>query len=397
MNNYNNSNMGQGFDNFNINNQGDNSFNGYQNNYGYMNTQENMQIQNNDFDVATISEYKQRLRGMKEVQDLTSEVEIQNPNSIVMFGQGASEQISKVSDELLNSMKAVKAEEASEMLVNLTKIMDKFDIKELDGSEKQSMLSKFMKGVGNSVAKLFQKYDTMGYEVEKVYVLLKKYENDIRESNANLKKLYDANLHYYQLLEKYIVAGELALEEIEAYIYQISMNNSLGQEEKQMMLQKLEISKEMLSQRVYDLQIAENVAIQSAPMIQTIQMSNFNLMRKINSSFIITLPIFKQCLAQAVILKRQEIQAKSIKQLDDKTNELIMRNAQNTARQSVEIAKMASGSSVSISTLEKSFETIMKGIEDTKAIQEANKVQRIENSAKLERIKSTMKKNTAKL
>ncbi|WP_302739575.1 toxic anion resistance protein [uncultured Clostridium sp.] len=397
MNNYNNSNMGQGFDNFNVNNQGNNSFNGYQNNYGYMNTQENMQIQNNDFDVATISEYKQRLRGMKEVQDLTSEVEIQNPNSIVMFGQGASEQISKVSDELLNSMKAVKAEEASEMLVNLTKIMDKFDIKELDGSEKQSMLSKFMKGVGNSVAKLFQKYDTMGYEVEKVYVLLKKYENDIRESNANLKKLYDANLHYYQLLEKYIVAGELALEEIEAYIYQISMNNSLGQEEKQMMLQKLEISKEMLSQRVYDLQIAENVAIQSAPMIQTIQMSNFNLMRKINSSFIITLPIFKQCLAQAVILKRQEIQAKSIKQLDDKTNELIMRNAQNTARQSVEIAKMASGSSVSISTLEKSFETIMKGIEDTKAIQEANKVQRIENSAKLERIKSTMKKNTAKL
>ena len=397
MNNYNNSNIGQGFDNFNVNNQGDNSFNGYQNNYGYMNTQESMQIQNNDFDVATISEYKQRLRGMKEVQDLTSEVEIQNPNSIVMFGQGASEQISKVSDELLNSMKAVKAEEASEMLVNLTKIMDKFDIKELDGSEKQSMLSKFMKGVGNSVAKLFQKYDTMGYEVEKVYVLLKKYENDIRESNANLKKLYDANLHYYQLLEKYIVAGELALEEIEAYIYQISMNNSLGQEEKQMMLQKLEISKEMLSQRVYDLQIAENVAIQSAPMIQTIQISNFNLMRKINSSFIITLPIFKQCLAQAVILKRQEIQAKSIKQLDDKTNELIMRNAKNTARQSVEIAKMASGSSVSISTLEKSFETIMKGIEDTKAIQEANKVQRIENSAKLERIKSTMKKNTAKL
>lgn len=356
---------------------------------------DNSQITNNNFDMATISEYKQRLRGMKEVQDLTSEVEIQNPNSIVMLGQKASENISKVSDELLKSMKAVKSEEASEMLVNLTKIMDKFDVKELEGVEKQSMLSKLMKGLGNSVAKLFQKYDTMGYEVEKVYVLLKKYENDIKESNANLKKLYDANLHYYQLLEKYIVAGELALEEIDQYIQQISMNNAMNQEERHMLTQKLEISKEMLSQRVYDLQIAENVAIQAAPMIQSIQMSNFNLMRKINSSFIVTLPIFKQCLAQAVILKRQEIQAKSIKQLDDKTNELIMRNAQNTARQSVEIARMASGSSVAISTLEKSFETIMKGIEDTKAIQEANRVQRIENSAKLEQIKHTMKKNIA--
>ena len=367
---------------------------GYQGEMG-MYPNDNTQIPNDNFDMATISEYKQRLRGMKEVQDLTSEVEIQNPNSIVMFGQKASENISKVSDELLKSMKAVKSEEASEMLVNLTKIMDKFDVKELEGVEKPSMLSKLMKGVGNSVAKLFQKYDTMGYEVEKVYVLLKKYENDIRESNANLKKLYDANLHYYQLLEKYIVAGELALEEIDIYIQQISMNAAMNQEEKHMLTQKLEISKEMLSQRVYDLQIAENVAIQAAPMIQTIQMSNFNLMRKINSSFIVTLPIFKQCLAQAVILKRQEIQAKSIKQLDDKTNELIMRNAQNTARQSVEIARMASGSSVAISTLEKSFETIMKGIEDTKAIQEANRAQRVENSAKLEQIKHTMKKNIA--
>ena len=416
MNNYNNDNMGQSFNGINSDFQNNNNYNayqnaqmnyqgqsgdqiniemGYQNQYGYMNPQESMQIQNQEFDMATISEYKQRLRNMEEVQKLTGEVEIQNPNSIVMFGQKASENISKVSDELLSSMKAVKSEEVSEMLVNLTKIMDKFDVKELEGTEKQSMLSKLMKGVGNSVAKLFQKYDTMGYEVEKVYLLLKKYENDIRESNANLKKLYDANLHYYQLLEKYIVAGELALEEIDLYISQISINNDINQEEKQMLTQKLEISKEMLSQRVYDLQIAENVAIQAAPMIQSIQMSNFNLMRKINSSFIFTLPIFKQCLAQAVILKRQEIQAKSIKQLDDKTNELIMRNSQNTARQSVEIAKMASGSSVAISTLEKSFETIMKGIEDTKAIQESNRIQRIENSAKLERIKHSMKKNIA--
>ena len=372
---------------------------------GYQNQQEmpfndfmnngNIQVPNNDFNMEVVSEYKKRLIGMKEVQDLTGEVEIQNPNSIVMFGQKASENISKVSDELLKSMKAVKAEEASEMLVNLTKIMDKFDVKELESGEKQSIFSKLVKGVGNSVAKIFQKYDTMGYEVEKVYVLLKKYENDIRESNANLKKLYDANLHFYQLLEKYIVAGELALEEIDLYIQQISMNNAMNDEEKHMLTQKLEISKEMLSQRVYDLQIAENVAIQAAPMIQTIQMSNFNLMRKINSSFIVTLPIFKQCLAQAVILKRQEIQAKSIKQLDDKTNELIMRNAQNTARQSVEIARMASGSSVAISTLEKSFETIMKGIEDTKAIQEENRTQRVQNSAKLEQIKHTMKKNIA--
>ncbi|WP_055069839.1 toxic anion resistance protein [Clostridium massiliamazoniense] len=342
---------------------------------------------------AEINEYKQRLRGMKEVQALTSEVDIQNTNSIINFGQQASDNISKISDELLNSMKSVKAEEASEMLNNLTKIMDKFDVKELENAKPDSMFSKMFKSVGNTVAKLFQKYDTMGYEVQKVYVLLKKYESDIREANSHLKRLYDGNLEFYRQLEKYIVAGEMAIEEIDNYLNQIPYDNSLNQEEKQMLIQKLEVSKDMMAQRVYDLQIAENVAIQAAPMIQTIQMSNFNLMRKINSSFIVTLPIFKQCLAQAVILKRQEIQAKSMKQLDDKTNELIMRNAANTARQSVEIAKLSSGSSVSIETLQKSFETIMKGIEDTKAIQETNRQQRKENSYKLETIKADMKKH----
>ena len=56
--------------------------------------------------------YKQNLRQLKEVQDLTNEIEVQNVNSIIQFGQRASENISKISDELLNSMKEVKAEES---------------------------------------------------------------------------------------------------------------------------------------------------------------------------------------------------------------------------------------------------------------------------------------------
>ena len=292
-------------------------------------------------------------------------------------------------------MKAVKTEEATEMLGSLTRIMDKFDVKELhdvDGKEKRpSLFGKMFKKVQTSVADLFQKYDTMGMEVEKVYVILRKYEGEIRESNNRLKRLFDGNVEYYKLLEKYIVAGELAIEEIDSYINQYSMATNINEEEKRMMLQRLELSKEMLSQRVYDLRVAENVAIQAVPAIQNIQMSNFNLMRKINSSFIITLPIFKQCLAQAIILKRQEIQAKSIRQLDDKTNELLQRNATNTAAQSVRIAKMASSSSINIETLEKTYNTILKGIEDTKAIEEANRLQRNENIGRLENIKKDLK------
>lgn len=385
-NNYSNFNMNQNQTNGNLMNM-----NNMQNNMDIMNN--NMVSDDSIFN--QMDEYKTHLRSLKEVQDLTSEVNVENPNSILQFGQRASEGISKVSDELLNSMKAVKTEEATEMLSSLTRIMDKFDVKELqnqDGKEgKISFFGKMFKKVQTSVADLFQKYDTMGIEVEKVYVILRKYEGEIRESNNRLKRLFDGNVEYYKLLEKYIVAGELAIEEIDNYINQYNLATNINEEEKRMMMQRLELSKEMLSQRVYDLRVAENVAIQAVPTIQNIQMSNFNLMRKINSSFIITLPIFKQCLAQAIILKRQEIQAKSIKQLDDKTNELLQRNAANTAAQSVRIAKMASSSSINIETLEKTYNTILKGIEETKAIEEANRIQRNENIGRLENIKKDLK------
>ncbi|WP_207750878.1 toxic anion resistance protein [Candidatus Sarcina troglodytae] len=383
-NNYSNFNMNQNQTNGNLMNM-----NNMQNNM------DNNSMVSDDSIFNQMDEYKTHLRSLKEVQDLTSEVNVENPNSILQFGQRASEGISKVSDELLNSMKAVKTEEATEMLSSLTRIMDKFDVKELqnqDGKEgKISFFGKMFKKVQTSVADLFQKYDTMGIEVEKVYVILRKYEGEIRESNNRLKRLFDGNVEYYKLLEKYIVAGELAIEEIDNYINQYNLANNINEEEKRMMMQRLELSKEMLSQRVYDLRVAENVAIQAVPAIQNIQMSNFNLMRKINSSFIITLPIFKQCLAQAIILKRQEIQAKSIKQLDDKTNELLQRNAANTAAQSVRIAKMASSSSINIETLEKTYNTILKGIEETKAIEEANRIQRNENIGRLENIKKDLK------
>ena len=338
--------------------------------------------------------YKKNLRNLREVQELTNEIEVQNVNSIIQFGQNASENISRISDDLLSSMREVKSEETSEMLIALTKIMDKFDVKELENTEqKKGIFSKIFKSAQETIEKLFQKYDIMGYEIEKVYVLLKKYENDIKVANDKLKILYEGNLEYFKELEKYIVAGELASEEIDDYIDKFSKDNTINIDERNMMIQKLQVCKEMLEQRLYDLRVAENVSIQAAPMIQTMQMSNFNLIRKINTSFIITLPIFKQCLAQAIMLKRQEIQAKSLKQLDDKTNELLLRNAQNTASQSVKIAKLATGSVISIETLEKSYQTITKGIEETKAIQEQNKAKRKENTLKLEQIKSNLKKN----
>lgn len=336
--------------------------------------------------------YKEHLKQLPEVQNLTNEINVLDSNSILMFGQKPSEEISMISDQLLSSMKEVKAEEVSQMLTQLTKIMDKFDIKEIEDPEKsEGMLKKIFGKVKDLVDKLFEKYDVMGKEVDEIYKILKKYEMDIHKTNDSLKQQYEANVAFFKQLEKYVVAGELGIQEIETFKSSVESDTNRSAEEKQMVIQNLDVAKEMLSQRVYDLQIAENVAMQTCPMIRTMQLSNFNLLRKINSSFIITLPIFKQCLVQAIQLKRQSIQAKAMKDLDDKTNELLLRNAQNTAQQSVAIARMSSGSSIQIETLQQAYETIKHGIKETKQINDEIAEKRTQDSAALEAMKQEMR------
>lgn len=336
--------------------------------------------------------YKAELANLPEVKAMTNEIDIQDTSTILNFGQKPSEEISKVADSILSGMKAVNQEEATRMLTDLTKLMDKFDMKDFEKmDDDKGFLSKLFNKAQAKLEAMFAKYEDLGKEVDKISTTLHMYQNDIQKTNADLQRQYAAEVEHYHMLEKYIVAGELAMKEIDDFDATIDTNPALNEQDKLMQHQKLAMIKDMLSQRVYDLQTAENVAMQACPMIQTMQMANFNLMRKINSSFIITLPVFKQCMIQAIQLKRQQIQAKSIQQLDEKTNELLLRNAQNTATQSVAIAQMAGSSSIKIETLRSTYDTIKNGIEQTKQITEQMAQERQANSAELEALKNDMK------
>lgn len=327
-----------------------------------------------------------KLENSKEVDALVSEIEVFNLETIVSFGSQVAEEISKCSDVVLNSMNMNQLDESSEMLNTLAKIMDKFDIDEI--KENPNGFKKLFSNVRKQLDKVLAKYHTMGDEVDKIYIQLKQYETEIKQSNRKLEEMFDANVNYYHELVKYILAGEEGVKEIDAYIAQKQqeLENS-GDNSIQFELTALEQAKMMLEQRTQDLRIAENVAMQSIPMLKTMEFSNMNLVRKINSAFIITLPVFKQALAQAIMLKRQRVQAEAMAALDEKTNQMLIKNAENTVAQSKMTAAMASGSSIKIETLETTWQTIVSGIEETKQIQENARRQRQEDQVKLNRMK----------
>ncbi len=337
--------------------------------------------------VADRQQMGDTLTGSAEVDALASTIEVYNLETIVSFGAQAAEEISKASDVVLNSMNMSQLDDSSAMLNTLAKIMDKFDIEEI--KENPGLFGKLFGNLRKQLDKILAKYHTMGEEVDKIYVQLKQYESEIKQSNRKLNQMFDANVNYYHELVKYILAGEQGCREIEDYIAQRQADmEASGDNSIQFEIQSLQQALMMLEQRTQDLRTAENVAMQSIPMIKTMEFSNMNLVRKINSAFIVTLPVFKQALAQAIMLKRQRIQAEAMSALDEKTNEMLIKNARNTAEQSKMTARLASGSSIKIETLETTWRTIVSGIDETKQIQENARKQRIEDQARLENIKT---------
>ena len=53
-------------------------------------------------------------------------------------------------------------------------------------------------------------------------------------------------------------------------------------------------------------------------MIKNHEFSNMNLVRKINSAFIVALPVFKQALEQAIAINARKVQAEAKPALDQR-------------------------------------------------------------------------------
>ncbi len=337
---------------------------------------------------VTTDQIKQELATSEEIDKLVSTINLNDSNTIVKFGAEAAEEISKASDQVLKSMTIDQVNDTGVMLKELASIMDKFDIKEIEDDKPG-----FFGNLKKKLEKIIGKYETMGGEVDKIYVQLKQYEKEIGDANTKLDNMYDANLGYYQELVKYIMAGEQAVKELDQYIADYTAKCEANPDDGtiRMDLSNLTQMREILDQRVMDLKVAENVAIQTVPMLKTMEYSNLNLVRKINSAFIITMPVFKQALAQAIMLKRQKIIADSMQALDEKTNEMLKKNAQNTVAQSKQIAAMASGSSIKVETLQETWTTIVNGIDEVQQIQNNAREKRKQDAVVLEQIKADYK------
>ncbi|PFP30430.1 hypothetical protein COJ96_05350 [Bacillus sp. AFS073361] len=339
-----------------------------------------------------VSDIKLALRKEPEIQNLARTIDERDQIQVLEFGKEPAVQISRFSDQILNNMRTTKVEDSGELLKQLGRIMDKFDAKDFQKTS-GGLFGKLFKKGEKMVEKLFGKYQTMGSEIDKVYIEISKYQHEMVDSTNMLEQMYEQNYQYYLTLEKYIVAGEIKVEELKNdQLPQLEARTAAGDQMASMQLDSLKNVIELLEQRIYDLEMAKMVALQTAPQIRLLQRGNTKLIGKINSAFVTTIPIFKNGLIQAMAAKRQKLVADSMSELDRRTNEMLLKNAQNISQQSTDIARLAGGPSIKIETIEESWNIIIKGMQETKAIEEENKRMRAEGTKRLEQLQDNFKK-----
>lgn len=336
-------------------------------------------------DMSQIRKRQLALKEAPQVQTLAEKIDEKNQIAILEFGKETATEISKFSDRMLSTIRTSKLEKSSALINNLNKIMDRFDPQDFK-EEKKGFISKLFSKGKEQLQRILSKYETLNKEIDAVYNEITKYEVEMKQNTIELEHMYDQNLRYFQNLSEHIAAIEVKVENLRPQLATLEVRANEGDQEAIMELESLRRAIELLEQRRYDLEMAQQVSFQSAPQIRLMQQGNNHLIGKINSAFVTTIPIFKQGIIHAVTLKRQKLVSDSMNELDKRTNEMLLKNAENIRQNSVNIARSAGQPSIKIETIEQTWQTIMAGIEETKQIQAETVRNREEGRKRIEKL-----------
>lgn len=359
-------------------------------------------------DIATVEEpptqqevavFKQQFENLPAVRNLTNEIDINDPSTIHAFGNKAGEVIERVADNMMQNTKAIQTKEVTEMMVSLSKIMKQFNTRDFDVDAlagKKGFLSKWKEKTRCAYEDVIAKYDNLAKNVDSIAKQLKGYERDIDSANVMLNQLYEANKQAYQQLEMYVVACGIGLKEIDDQKTKVEYDATMSDEQKQFILRKLEDNYNLLEQRQSDLKSVELVSLQMLPTISMMMKANHQLMCKINTSFIVTLPIFKMGIVMAVMAKRQELQDSAIRQLEDATNEIYEANANKIMQNATSIARSVNSNVIKLETAEKVQGIILNGITEVDRVTKEASEKRKADMARMTTLIDDMKRKDTK-
>ncbi len=330
-----------------------------------------------------------------QVTGLLADLDMSDSQSIIKFGSAAQTKLQAISSQMLDGVRNKDVGPAGASLREMVTNIRGFDADELNPNRKQSWWERLF-GKARPVAEFIAKYETVRGQIDRVSDELLEHESILLKDIKSLDKLYESSLDFYNDLALFIAAGEKKLrlldeEEIPAMAKVVE---NAPEEEgvlRAQELRDLRAARDDLERRVHDLKLTRQVTMQSLPSIRLVQENDKSLVNKINSTLVNTVPLWETQLAQAVTIFRSREAAKTVKEANDLTNELLKKNAENLQAANREVREQMERGVFDIEAVKAANRTLIDTIEESLQIADEGKARRAAAETELQAMEQELK------
>ena len=321
------------------------------------------------------------------VAQFANEIDISNAKQVIQYGSSAQKSISDFSVNILGKVKTSELGDVGDALKELTVALDATTEPEKKGILR--IFQKAKKGV-DSIKANYAKAETNVSRIEKD---LEKHQVVLTQDVEMFEQMYDLNLQYYRELTMYIIAGKKALdkargEQLEAL--KEKAETSQMQEDVENYNKYVNLCNRF-EKKLHDLELTRVIAMQVAPQIRLLQDNDQEMLEKIQSSLVNTIPLWRHQMVLALGIEHTQRALSAQNMITEKTNELLTRNAETLKMATVETAKEAERSVVDIATLKRCNQHLISSILEVVKINEQGANRRQDAETELVKVEQELK------
>lgn len=327
---------------------------------------------------------------------LLTELDLHDSHSILFFGSQAQEELTRISDTMLERVKTKDLGAAGNALNEMVLALRGFDPVGLDSESRPGWFGRLL-GRGRDAARLLQRYEQVRDQIEAVTTRLERHQTELLVDIETLDRLYAANLGYLNDLEAYIAAGEHRLAQLDRQEIpqQAAIADRDGGAVAAQRLRDLRTARDDLERRIHDLRLTHQVTLQSLPGIRLVQENDKALVGKIGSTLVNTVPLWRQQLARALTIQRARDAAASVTAANDLTNELLRANAENLRQANRETREQIERGVFDIDAVSDANRMLIETIEDSLRIADEGREARAQASHELHALEQQLRDSLA--
>ena len=341
-------------------------------------------------ELQPIEENKFSEKDMLQIAKLKEDIDFTNNTHILQYGSEAQGNISRFSDQILESVRAKDSGHVGELLSSLTSKVEEFN---------ESAPKKFVRSiplVGRLVGKaddVANRYDKLSVQVSKISTELDASRNQMMKDIVLLDNMYHKNVEYFKTLEIYIEAGKQKIKEANEVTLP-KLRDEASKSSNPLAMQVVtdfEDSVVRFEKKVHDLELSRTIALQTAPQIRLIQNNDKMLVERVNSTILNTIPLWKNQMVIALGLVNQQKAIQMQKQVSDATNNLLRKNAEMLKQNTLDTARENERGIVDVETIEEVNAKLIETVQEVLKIQQEGRSQRQNAEKELVRIEENLK------